>query len=73
MYRREVLRPKAGPGPTLSLHWETKSSFHFSHGPATRATSTGERDAEKTMQGREQGDQYGKDNPQQSPSGSELN
>lgn len=45
-------------------------SFHFSHGPATRATSTGETDAEKSMRGRERGTSMGKRT--KSPSGSDA-
>lgn len=48
--------------PTHSLRWETKSSFHLSHGPATPATNAAQRDAEKTMRSWA-GDQHGKDYP----------
>lgn len=49
--RRSSPDPKADPDPTLAVLWETKSSFHFSHGPATPDTNTGQSNAEKTIRG----------------------
>lgn len=45
------IQRRCSPDPRLThiqlfpLRWETKSSFHFSRGPATLATSAGEKHA----------------------------
>lgn len=63
---RDVQKKRSSPDPKLiqiQLFFSAgkkKSFFHYSHGLATPATNTGQRDAEKTIPGHEQGTSMGK-------------